>query len=510
MNKSKRFQLVILSLLATTVLLCMGSCSDDTNNPAEGDNSEDTSPDQSESDNNSGDGDDGTDNRNGDTAEPQNPSAADTTVDTPPKAAGFLHVEGNRLVDDSGNMARLTGVNWFGFETAQLSPHGLWARDYRSMMHQIADLGFNTVRIPWCNDMLREGAVTQSINSYGADPYDGNDPLNEALVGKSPIEVMDLIIDAAAEYGLKVMLDNHSRNHDGYMEEDLWYTDSTSEDQWIEDWVFMADRYKGNTTVIAFDLNNEPHDDATWGTGSAATDWNKAAERCGAAIQQVNPDVLIVIEGVEALHGAEHSVIPDRIETGTYLVAAAITGGEITVRDTVPHLLDAVLEKLRQAGAEIEAGEDWITLRTHGRRMKAVNLRTAPYPAFPTDMQAQFMVLNCVAAGTSTITETIFENRFMHVQELQRMGAQIELQGNTAIIKGTEKLQGAPVMATDLRASASLALAGVVAASGSETVIDRIYHIDRGYEGIEEKLSRLGASIKRVSGQHYRKTARAL
>jgi len=217
----------------------------------------------------------------------------------------------------------------------------------------------------------------------------------------------------------------------------------------------------------------------------------------------------IVIEGVEELHGAEHSVIPDRIETGTYLVAAAITGGDIIVRDTVPHLLDAVLEKLRQAGAEIEVGEDWIRLQTHGRRMKAVNIRTAPYPAFPTDMQAQFMVLNCVAEGTSTITETIFENRFMHVQELERMGAQIELQGNTAIIKGTEKLQGAPVMATDLRASASLALAGVVAAAGSETVIDRIYHIDRGYEGIEEKLSRLGASIKRVSGHHYRQTAEA-
>jgi UDP-N-acetylglucosamine 1-carboxyvinyltransferase len=217
----------------------------------------------------------------------------------------------------------------------------------------------------------------------------------------------------------------------------------------------------------------------------------------------------IVIEGVESLHSAEHSVIPDRIETGTYLVAAAITGGNITVRDTVPHLLDAVLDKLRQAGAEIEVGEDWITLRTGGRRMKAVNIRTAPYPAFPTDMQAQFMVLNCVAEGTSTITETIFENRFMHVQELQRMGAQIELQGNTAIIKGTEKLQGAPVMATDLRASASLVLAGVVATAGSETVIDRIYHIDRGYEGIEEKLSRLGASIKRVSGHHYRQTAGA-
>ena len=224
----------------------------------------------------------------------------------------------------------------------------------------------------------------------------------------------------------------------------------------------------------------------------------------GACISGAGTDE-IEINGVDSLHGASHSVIPDRIETGTYLVAAAITGGSITVRDTKPHLLEAVLEKLRQAGAEIEVGEDWITLRTHGRRMRSVDIRTAPYPAFPTDMQAQFMVLNCVAEGTGTITETIFENRFMHVQELQRMGAQIDLQGNTAIIKGTEKLQGAPVMATDLRASASLALAGVVA--GSETVIDRIYHIDRGYEGIEEKLSRLGASIKRVSGHHYDRRA---
>ena len=224
----------------------------------------------------------------------------------------------------------------------------------------------------------------------------------------------------------------------------------------------------------------------------------------GACISGAGTDE-IEINGVDSLHGASHSVIPDRIETGTYLAAAAITGGSITVRDTKPHLLEAVLEKLRQAGAEIEVGEDWITLRTGGRRMRAVDIRTAPYPAFPTDMQAQFMVLNCVAEGTGTITETIFENRFMHVQELQRMGAQIDLQGNTAIIKGTEKLQGAPVMATDLRASASLALAGVVA--GSETVIDRIYHIDRGYEGIEEKLSRLGASIKRVSGHHYDRRA---
>ena len=226
----------------------------------------------------------------------------------------------------------------------------------------------------------------------------------------------------------------------------------------------------------------------------------------GAKISGAGTDE-IIIEGVDALHGADHAVIPDRIETGTYLVAAAITGGEITVLDTRPHLLDAVIEKLRQAGADIEVGEDWIRLKTHNRRMRAVDIRTAPYPAFPTDMQAQFMVLNCVAEGTGTITETIFENRFMHVQELQRMGANIDLKGNTAIIKGTEHLQGAPVMATDLRASASLALAGLV--SESETVIDRIYHIDRGYEGIEEKLARLGASIRRVSGHHFERMVAA-
>ena len=224
----------------------------------------------------------------------------------------------------------------------------------------------------------------------------------------------------------------------------------------------------------------------------------------GAQISGAGSDE-IVIDGVERLHGTEHSVIPDRIETGTYLVAAAITGGEVIVRDTSPGLLEAVLEKLRQAGATIEVGEDWIKLTTDGRRMRAVDLSTAPYPAFPTDMQAQFMVLNSTAEGVGRITETIFENRFMHAYELQRMGADIDLQGNTAITKGVERLQGAPVMATDLRASASLALAGLVA--DSDTIIDRIYHIDRGYEGIEEKLSRLGASIRRVSGHHFTRAA---
>ncbi|MET0086289.1 MAG: UDP-N-acetylglucosamine 1-carboxyvinyltransferase [Sedimenticola sp.] len=204
----------------------------------------------------------------------------------------------------------------------------------------------------------------------------------------------------------------------------------------------------------------------------------------------------ITIEGVERLIGTDYKVLPDRIETGTYLVAAAMTGGSIKVRDTQPALVDAVLQKLRESGAEIECGEDWITLDMKGKRPKAVNVHTAPYPAFPTDMQAQFTALNSVAEGVGTITETVFENRFMHVQEMQRMGADIKLEGNTAICAGVERLKGAPVMATDLRASASLVLAGLVA--DGETVVDRIYHIDRGYENIEEKLAGLGAEIRRV------------
>ena len=204
----------------------------------------------------------------------------------------------------------------------------------------------------------------------------------------------------------------------------------------------------------------------------------------------------IQIEGVERLSGTEYSVLPDRIETGTYLVAAAITGGHIKVKDTRPDIMDAVLQSLREAGAEVTVGEDWIELDMHGKRSQAVNIHTAPYPAFPTDMQAQFTALNVVAEGSGTITETVFENRFMHVQEMQRMGAKIQLEGNTAITTGVEQLAGAPVMATDLRASASLVLAGLVAKG--ETVIDRIYHIDRGYERIEEKLAQLGANIRRV------------
>ena len=217
----------------------------------------------------------------------------------------------------------------------------------------------------------------------------------------------------------------------------------------------------------------------------------------GAKITGIGTDVLI-IEGVESL-GVEdlhYDILPDRIETGTYLIAAAITGGKVKLKNTRPDILDAVLEKLVEAGAEITTGEDWIALDMHGKKPKAVSLRTAPYPAFPTDMQAQFIALNCIADGVGIVTETIFENRFMHVQELQRMGADIKLESNTAICTGAKKLTGAPVMATDLRASASLVVAALVAEG--DTLVDRIYHIDRGYDHIEEKLSQLGAIIRRV------------
>ncbi len=217
----------------------------------------------------------------------------------------------------------------------------------------------------------------------------------------------------------------------------------------------------------------------------------------GAKIQGAGTDE-ITIEGVVRLHGATHEIIPDRIETGTYLVAGAMTGGDVRLRNTRPELLTAVIEKLAEAGARIETGSNWIRLDMQGRRPKAVNVRTSPYPAFPTDMQAQFIAMNAIAEGTATVTETIFENRFMHVYELQRMGADIEMEGNTAIVRGVKNLVGAPVMATDLRASASLALAALVAEN--ETIVDRIYHIDRGYECIEEKLAQLGARIRRVPG----------
>ncbi len=204
----------------------------------------------------------------------------------------------------------------------------------------------------------------------------------------------------------------------------------------------------------------------------------------------------LVIEGVDRLSGTTYEVLPDRIETGTFLVAGAITGGKITAKRARPKTLDAVLGKLEDAGAHISTGEDWIELDMRGKRPKAVNVTTAPYPAFPTDMQAQFTALNCVAEGVGVITETVFENRFMHALELQRLGADIQLEGNAAIVRGVDRMSGAPLMATDLRASASLVLAGLVAQG--DTIVDRIYHIDRGYENIEEKLGGLGARIRRL------------
>jgi len=214
----------------------------------------------------------------------------------------------------------------------------------------------------------------------------------------------------------------------------------------------------------------------------------------GANIEGAGSDT-ISIEGVSALAGAEHRIMPDRIETGTFLVAAAATGGSVRLRNTSARILEAVLDKLREAGAKITAEDDAIVLEMDGPP-RSVNLRTAPYPAFPTDMQAQFMALDCIARGTAVLTETIFENRFMHALELRRLGADIEISGNTAVVKGVAQLDGATVMATDLRASASLVIAGLVARG--ETVVERIYHLDRGYECIEEKLSQLGARIKRI------------
>ena len=217
----------------------------------------------------------------------------------------------------------------------------------------------------------------------------------------------------------------------------------------------------------------------------------------GAKIQGAGTNKMI-IEGVDSLRGCHYDVMPDRIETGTFLIAGAMTGGRVICKKTRPDILDVVLQKLEDAGAEITTGADFIELNMHGKRPKAVSLTTAPYPAFPTDMQAQFAAMNCMADGVGVIKETIFENRFMHMNELMRLGADIQIDGHTAIIRGVETLTGAPIMATDLRASASVVLAGLVAKG--ETVIDRIYHIDRGYENIEEKLSGLGAKIRRVPG----------
>jgi len=252
--------------------------------------------------------------------------------------------------------------------------------------------------------------------------------------------------------------------------------------------IMMAATLARGTTVIE-NAAQEPE----------VVDLAQCLNAMGARITGAGSDTLH-IEGVEKLGGAVHPVLPDRIETGTYLVAAAMTGGRVKLRNARADTLDAVLQKLVAAGAEVNTGSDWISLDMHGRRPQAVDITTAPFPGFPTDMQAQFTALNAIAEGTSVISERVFENRFMHVLELQRLGANIQLRGGNAIVKGVQKLSGAPIMATDLRASASLVLAGLVAEG--QTQVDRVYHIDRGYENIEEKLSALGADVRRITNQH--------
>ncbi|MDG6881342.1 UDP-N-acetylglucosamine 1-carboxyvinyltransferase [Phocoenobacter uteri] len=247
--------------------------------------------------------------------------------------------------------------------------------------------------------------------------------------------------------------------------------------------VMMAATLAQGTTVIE-NAAREPE----------VVDTAEFLNKMGAKITGLGTD-MITVEGVAELGGCEHSIVPDRIETGTFLIAAAVSKGKITCRGTKANTLDAVIEKLREAGMQVDVTEDSITLDSLGKRPKAVNIRTMPHPAFPTDMQAQFTLLNVIADGSSTIKETIFENRFMHIPELIRMGAKAEIDGNTAICHGVEKLSSAQVMATDLRASISLVLAGLIAEG--ETVVDRIYHIDRGYEHIEEKLRKIGANIER-------------
>ncbi len=299
-------------------------------------------------------------------------------------------------------------------------------------------------------------------------------------IGQRPV---NLHLDGLAAMGAQIRVENGyikataPRLHGAHLVMDLVSVTATEN-------LMMAATLAEGTTIIE-NAAREPE----------ISDLALCLTAMGAHIQGAGTDTLI-IEGRQSLYGAHHTVVPDRIETGTYLIAAALTGGCVKLKDTRPELLEIVLHKLRDAGARIETGPDWISLDMQGRRPLAVSLRTAPYPAMPTDMQAQFMVLDMIAEGAATVTETIFENRFMHVQELQRMGADVRLEGSTAFIRGVECLTGAPVMATDLRASASLVLAGLVAVG--ETQVSRIYHIDRGYECIEEKLAQLGADIRRV------------
>ena len=299
-------------------------------------------------------------------------------------------------------------------------------------------------------------------------------------IGARPV---DMHISGLEKMGAKIELDEGyvKATVDGRLTGTRVYMDKVSVGATLS--VMMAATLANGTTVIE-NAAREPE----------IVDTADFLNKMGAKISGAGTD-MITVEGVERLTGCEHAVVADRIETGTFLIAAAISGGKIVCKNAKPDTMDAVLEKLREAGMDVTTTENTITLDSHGKRPKAVNIRTMPHPGFPTDMQAQFTLLNVVAEGTSKITETIFENRFMHIPELIRMGAKGEIEGNTALIHGVEKLSGAQVMATDLRASISLVLAGCIASG--ETIVDRIYHIDRGYEHVEEKLRGLGAKIER-------------
>ena len=299
-------------------------------------------------------------------------------------------------------------------------------------------------------------------------------------IGARPV---DMHISGLEKMGAKIELDEGyvKATVDGRLTGTRVYMDKVSVGATLS--VMMAATLAKGTTVIE-NAAREPE----------IVDTADFLNKMGAKISGAGTDT-ISVEGVERLTGCEHAVVADRIETGTFLIAAAVSGGKIICKNAKPDTLDAVIEKLREAGMDVTVTENSITLDSHGKRPKAVNIRTMPHPGFPTDMQAQFTLLNVVAEGTSKITETIFENRFMHIPELIRMGAKGEIEGNTALIHGVEKLSGAQVMATDLRASISLVLAGCIASG--ETIVDRIYHIDRGYEHIEEKLRGLGAKIER-------------
>lgn len=375
--------------------------------------------------------------------------------------------------------------------------------DVTTMMTLLGRLGVNITM----GDKMRIEVNAASVTSYKA-PYELVKTMRASIVVLGPLlarfgraEVslpggcaigsrpVNLHIDALEKMGAKIVVS------DGYIhasvENRLKGADIHFEKVTVTgtENIMMAAVFADGKTVL-HNAAQEPE----------VTDLANFLNQLGARIEGAGTNT-ITIHGVTKLHGGEYRILPDRIEAGTYLVAAAMTRGKITIKDVLPHTLTIVLDKLKEAGADIICGDDWITLDMHGKRPHAVDIDTAPYPEMPTDMQAQFLALNTIAEGKSSIKENIFENRFMHVPELQRMGADIQLQGNTVFCSGKSHLKGAPVMATDLRASAGLVLAALVAEG--ETIVDRIYHIDRGYECIEEKFSQLGANIRRISNRQH-------